>query len=607
MVQPLRLSRLFIFVLFVTAFAISPAQMSRWQLGNPSLILDLPGNPSGGGVEWHERDVYSFLTTSWSSESSDARIEVSSRYTSDTPQVLANSVATKLGGQVSNSKAIKISGQDGLQFTVGSRSGIAISGGGKGWIVIGTPKTGQGASVVSRSLSSILVERAGTARWVRRSLGGTRMHAELPFDFAEDFSRPAEGATRAYELFWDDMEITAFVQTASEGMKIDYEGSIKSYLDGESKAAGTEDFKSKRERLKLDKLTGDLLTLDFSRNKKTYRVRSFFALDSGRMLRMSINTQPSRSEQEEAADRIVRTFKVSGVSFEGFAPRQVGTEPLWVDLPRDLESKGNGLYGVFIGAFGTDVRVTPVNPSAGHNEDQLAEFITIKYQGREGIKDFKADTSRRLVDGLEARVVRASYKGKTGQKTHEVAIAIFAADAIYTIETIVGESEVEYVDRILDSVRFETRAPAGWSRQMIGESGFSALWPGKAEGQLTGQPNADVEKTLMYEMKQDGFIGNVIEIKAKSAIPSVGVLLPTFAKSIAQGMGGTYEILDQRPIDVGTSAGMHAKLSFTLNGKTLPGDIIVLRKGVHIWTLVVVYDVSTGKSVLRQALINSIK
>lgn len=581
--------------------------MSRWQLGNPSLILNLPGDPSGGGVAWHERDVYGFLTTSWSSESNDARIEVSSRYTSDNAQTLANLVATKLGGQVSNSKPLKVSGQEALQFSIGNRTGLAISGGGKGWIIVGTPKTGQGQAVINASLSSVLVERAGTPRWVRRSLGGTRMHAELPFDFAEDSSRPSETATRAFELFWNDMEITAFVQSPGEGMKIDYEGSIKRYIDGESKLAGTENFKSKRERLKIDKLTGDLLTLDLQRNKKTYRIRSFFALDSGRMLRMSINTQPDRADHEESAERIVRTFKISGVSFEGFAPRQVGSEPLWVDLPRELESKGNGLYGVFIGAFGTDVRVTPVNPANGHNEDQLAEFITIKYQGREGIKDFKADTSRRLVDGLEARVVRASYKGKTGQKTHEVAIAIFAAEAIYTIETIVGENEVEYVDRILDSVRFETRAPAGWSRQMIGESGFSALWPGKVEGKVTGQPNADVEKTLMFEIKQDGFVGNVIEIKAKTAIPPVGVLLPTFAKSIAQGMGGTYQILDQRPVEVGTSSGMHAKLSFTLNGKNLPGDIIVLRKGVHIWTLVVVYDVSTGKSVLRQALINSIK
>lgn len=607
MVQRFRRSRLIIFVFFVSLFAIAPAQMSRWQLGNPSLILDLPGSPNGGGVEWHERDAYGFLTTSWSSESNDARIEVSSRYTSDTAQALANLVATKLGGQVTNSKAIKVSGQDGLLFSIGNRSGLAISGGGRGWVVVGTPKTAQGSAVISTVFSSVLVERAGTPRWVRRSLGGTKMHAELPFDFAEDFTRPHAGTDRSYELFWNDMEITAFVQVASEGMKINYEGTVKGYIDGESKVAGTENFKSKRERLKIDKLTGDLVTLDLERNKKTYRIRSFFALDSGRLLRMSINTQPSRADHEESAERIVRTFKISGVNFEGFAPRQVGTEPLWVDLPRELESKGNGLYSAFIGPFGTDVRVTPVNPSNGHNEDQLAEFITIKYQGREGIKEFKSDTSRRLVDGLEARVVRASYKGKTGQKTHEVAIAIFAAEAIYTIETIVGENEVEYVDRILDSVRFETRAPTGWSRQMVGESGFSVLWPGKAEGQLTGQPNADVEKTLMYEIKQDGFVGNVIEIKAKTAIPAVGVLLPTFAKSIAQGMGGTYQILDQRPIEVGTSSGMHGKLSFSLNGKTLPGDIIVLRKGVHIWTLVVVYDVSSGKSVMRQALINSIK
>lgn len=607
MVSSLRFPRLFAIVFCIAAAVISFGQMGRWQLGNPSLILDLPGNPGGGGVAWHERDAYGILVTSWSSETDDARIEVSSRYTSDSAQALAGQVAAKLSLQVANGRAAKVSGQDAYRFTIGNHSGLAISGNGKAWIVLGTPKTSNGQRLIDASLTSVLVERAGNPRWVRRSLGGTRMHAELPFDFAEDFSRPVQSDRRAYELFWNDMEITAFVEAPGEGMKIDYEKSLKSYIDGESKMTNTENFKSKRERIRLDKLTGDIVTLDFDRNKKTYRVRAFFALDGSRMLRMSVNTQPSRADHEAAAERIVRTFKVSGVSFEGFAPRKVGNEPLYVDLPRDLESKGNGLYGVFIGAFGTDVRVTPINPATGHNEDQLAMMLTAKYQGRADIKEFKAETTKRLVDGLEARVVRASYKSKAGMKTHEVALAIFAAEAIYTIETIVGDNEVEYLDRILDSVRFEVSAPAGWSRQVVGESGFSLFWSKRPEAQTSPGDGVDLDKTLVFESIQDGIVNTVVEMKFKQSPPSPGILLPTFAKSLAGGMGATHEILDQRPIEVGSSSGVHAKLNFTMGGKTLPGDMIVLRKGLYLWTLAVVYDPSTGKSVHRQALVNSIR
>ncbi len=581
--------------------------MSRWQLGSPSLILDLPGNPSGGGVGWHDRNQYSFLPSSWSSESESARLEVSRVFSTETAQVLANQVATRLGSQVSNPRPSRISGQDALRFTVGNRSGLVIVGEGTAWIVIGTPKASAGQAEVDTSLDSVLVERGGTPRWVRRSLGGTRMHAELPFDFSEDFSRSSSPGRKPYELFWNDMEIYAYVESAQEGMRIDYEGSVKGYIEGESKLAGTQNFQSKRERIKIDKLTGDLITLDLQRHNKSYRIRSFFAVDSGRMLRMSINTQPSRADHEAAAERIVRTFKVSGVSFEGFAPRQVGAEPLWVDLPRNLESKGNGLYSVFVGPFGTDVRVTPTDPATGHNEDQLAEFITIKYQGREGIKDFKSNTTRRLVDGLEARVVRASYKSKAGLKTHEVAIAVFAADAIYTIETIVGDNEEEYLDRILDSVRFETKAPSGWTRQTIGESGFSIFWPGKAESQTSPGDGRDVEKTLTYQTIQEGYIGTVVEIKAKDKLPELGVLLPQFARSLADGFQGTSQILSQRPIQVGTSSGLYSKLNFGLNGKNLPGDMMLIRKGLYVWTLIVIYDQSAGKSVYRQAFVNSVK
>src|SRR5688572_21516674 len=71
-------------------------QGSRWQLGNPSLIIDMPGEASSGGVSWH--DTVAIFPTSWSSESNDLRVEVGESYSSDKPQALATKLAAKLGG-----------------------------------------------------------------------------------------------------------------------------------------------------------------------------------------------------------------------------------------------------------------------------------------------------------------------------------------------------------------------------------------------------------------------------------------------------------------------------------------------------------------------------
>lgn len=593
--------------LFVAALA--PAQLSRWQLGNPSLILDLPGDPGGGGVLWHERDIYGVLVSSWSSESADARVEVATYYTSETPQALANKVAAKLGATATGGQAGKVSGQDAYGFSVGNRSGLAISGGGKGWVILATPKSGNAPTVIREIMTSVIVERAGSPRWVRRSLGGTKMHAELPFDLADDTSGRGNERRRSFELHWNDIAVSAFVESAGQDMRIDLEGSIKTYIDGESKLPGTQDFKSKRQKYKLDRLSGEVVTLDLKQGTKVYRKRAFFALDSGQMLRMTITTRPDRADHETSAERIWGSFKVSGVNFNGFESRQIGSEPLFIDLQKAPESKGNGVYSSFMGAYGVDIRVTPINPSTGHNEDQLAMMLSAKYQGRPDVKDFKVETTRRLIDGLEARMVRASYKGKVEGfgRTNEVGLAIFTADAIYVVEAIVGDNEIEYLERIFDSVRYEARPPAGWNRRQIGDAGFSLFWSGDAKADVRPGTTPDMLSTSTFAINQDAFLGTVVEMKFKSAPPQPGLLLPVFAKALAEGMKAEYKILEQRPIDIGDASGITAKLSFNIGGVNRPGDMIVLRKGDFIWTLVIAYDPAKGTSIYRQALVTSLR
>jgi hypothetical protein len=64
-----------------TTQAPQTAAFSRWALGRPSLLVDMPGDPSGGGVAWAEKPLYSIFPNSWSAEGGGVRIEVARIYT----------------------------------------------------------------------------------------------------------------------------------------------------------------------------------------------------------------------------------------------------------------------------------------------------------------------------------------------------------------------------------------------------------------------------------------------------------------------------------------------------------------------------------------------
>jgi hypothetical protein len=170
------------------------------------------------------------------------------------------------------------------------------------------------------------------------------------------------------------------------------------------------------------------------------------------------------------------------------------------------------------------------------------------------------------------------------------------------------EDSAEYVDRILDSARLDIPPPFGWQRWQVGESGVVALWPSKPDVQIDKGSSGTLDQILAITLIETGFVAAVTELKWPKDVPSEGMYVRTLLKQACEAMGMEWEITEQRPFVIGRDEGLYASLKLSQNGKTLPGDFIIVNRGQYMWTMFTVYDASrAGIAVKRQALINSIR
>lgn len=590
--------RLSVFLLAFLSVAPASAQLSRWQLGNPSLILDLPADPNGGGVPWHDSGL-SLLPTSWRAESDDLRVEIAEAYTGLDQAALSG----KLGGTPSSPQALKISGFPATLFNVGSKQCALIVAPGRTWAVVSTPKTSAGAALAGKIMSSIVVERSGEKRWVQRSLGGTRMNATIPFELADD-PFDTTSSRRTYELHFDDFGVKASVSRAAEGMKVDFGKTIQSTIDDEKNAPGTKEFKAERLKIKRDQLEGELVSMTFTRGR-SYKRSVFFAMDEGALLRITLDGRSDNPSHADYMSRIIDSLRISSVNFTNFAPRQVGSEGVWFDLPKDLEKIDANNYNAYAGAFQINVRVTPV--SGPQNPDQLLDFLEAKFKMAKDARDFKSERSSRQINGLEAKVLKTGYKGKgRADQTMQYGLVIYMPDRVIVAEMICEEQQKAYLERIIDTARAEIATPAGWSRIMAGDSGLTMLAP---KVQLTRPAgDAEIESEVNFNVQADGLMAMVVEFKYKGdPKPSSAAAMQIF-KTLEKTIDSTGKIVSQQPIEIGNHTGLRLGVEYQrAEGKAL-GDIVVLRRGKYLWTFMSVCNPDKSEAMkLRSVLLNSLQ
>ncbi|MEI7984751.1 MAG: hypothetical protein WCI55_03910 [Armatimonadota bacterium] len=599
-------------LLILGVVASSNAQVSRWRLGGPALLIDMPGSPSVGGVAWHQSNPYNYLPTSWSASSDDATIEVSSEYGEKELTVKAGEVAKALGGTFSNSANGKISNCPSLYFNVGNRSGLVIRDSYRLWIVVGTAKTQAGAKIVNQCLSSISVERSGAQRWVRRNLGKTKMNAPLPFELSLDDRKDDPEKRTSYELFYDGLEVTSFVESAADGKVFKYENTMRDYPNGEKEIPGTENFTSKRTKVKGNGYSGDLFELQFKRGNKEYFIKTTYIGDERRISKVSVIGNPGNAKHVEQAAKIMDGLMVSDANFDGLESRQVGTEGIWIDFPKDLErDKAGGTsfrqYGYLVGNYGADVRIVDKTPGTGDNPDQLLDFMEIKFKNEaKDAKDISTDRSRTTVNGLEAKTLKMVYK-RSGQETLRYGMAIFGPDKNYVIELIGYGSQKPLFERILDTVEVRIPATNGWKMTPVGESGISMLAPATIKFTKGPASEAGADSLITGLVAEGNVYGLITEVHYSGTAPSTGSQIQNMAKTLFGVMKVDYAIEEQRPFEVGGSSGIRAIAKASQGGKDLPADLIIVRRGQYLWVMLLLSNPADRQSVMnRYSIINSL-
>ena len=116
-------------------------------------------------------------------------------------------------------------------------------------------------------------------------------------------------------------------------MAFEPEKSIQDLISGEGSRPGVKEFRSTREKFKLDARTGDLLTMDFKRGNRSYRIFKIAFIDKRSSVVAGMIIDPTRNDHQEIVQRILRGFKTTTNPVYGWKTYAIGSDGLYIDLP----------------------------------------------------------------------------------------------------------------------------------------------------------------------------------------------------------------------------------------------------------------------------------
>jgi hypothetical protein len=358
--------------------------LSRWALGRPSLLIDMPGDPGGGGVDWAERPMYSIFPSAWSAEGSGVRIEVARIYTSKTPTELMAEVGQKIGTAMTPRGRGELSGREFVNFMNATRMAVAIGNdggvlGGASWVVVATYKDQAGQALAGAIFDSIKVEREGARHWALRSLGPTFLAAELPFELTAVTKSSDRDGTRRYESSFDGMDIRVTEETPSPGATFEKEATLKDFIDGDRNRPGVTNFTFTREKYKLDNREGDLITKNFKRGSRSYRIYEIAFIEKRGAVIASLQIDPTRADHQQTTERFLRTLKTTVNPIFGWKTYAIGKDGLYIDLPvapgAPKQQNAVTIYESITPLAMTEIRELTVGFPSAHNPDFAAKTI----------------------------------------------------------------------------------------------------------------------------------------------------------------------------------------------------------------------------------------
>ncbi len=619
-------------VLIITASAPAFGQeLSRWALGRPSLMIDMPSDPSAGGVAWAEASPYSFFPNSWSAEGGGVRVEVARVYSNKVPTNLLAELAPKMSLSGSPQSSPQISGRDVASLQTGSRIAFAIGSdggvlGGASWIVTATLKDPAARTLLDNILLSIKVEREGGRHWAIRSLGRTFLATELPFELAQMPPGRDDQSIIRYESSFDGMDVTATSQVASEGMVFDPEKSIQDLIAGESTRPGVKDFRSTREKFKLDDKTGEMLTMDFKRGSRNYRIYKIAFIDKRSSVVAGMIIDPTRTDHQDITQRILRGFKTTVNPVYGWKTYAIGSDGLYVDLPvapsPPKQQNAVTIYNSDTPLAMTEIRELEVSYPSAHDPDfsakQYFEFQTAMSPNQ---KFQLQGIDKLLIDGLEARLVRATWQNGKDTNQRQI-LTIYGYKKQWIVDTLAAKDTALYMERVIQSVRVKIGTPPTAVRQSFGAMGVSFIVGNKRlETKVTenaADPDFAREETATTRLDKN--ILAVYEMVFKAQAPPITdergkVFVDGFLRGLGQASGlqlSAYQ-RDSFAINIDGINGRHIIYDVTASnmksGSKIQLDFVMLGQDKKFWTATVVTNYEGGMAARegRAQILNSLR
>lgn len=620
--------RIAIFALIALFPVTTQAQtVSRWALGRPALSMDLPANPSAGGVAWAERSAFSIFPSSWAAESGGLRIEVARIYTSKDPAGLFVEVGSKIGSQLTARGKGKLSGRERLNYMSVDRTVLVIGPDGganaaASWVVVAIHKDSASRELAAQLLNSIKIEREGSRHWAIRSLGHTFLAAEMPFDL-----QPAEGSSAGmtqYESSFDGMDIRAQVETPEAGNVFNIESNLKSILEAEKTMPGVTEFTSSASKYKLGSREGYLVTKQFKRGYRKYQIYDIVFLEKRNAVTATIQLDPSRKDHQEIVERILRTMRDTVNSIQGWNTYAIGNSGLHVDLP--AAPKGpRQLNAVTIyeggGPLSTvEIRELQVSYPGAHDPD----FSAKQYFEMQAALDSKTryeveGIEKLLIDGFEARLVKAKWKQGDRQNFRRI-LTIFGYSTQWIIDMLATTDTELHIERVMQSVRVRVPSGANTVRQSFGTLGASIALSNRAEPKITestADPDFAREEVAMtmegtnvlavYEM--------VFKVEPGRFTKERGTF---YFNSFIGGIGKALNLQitpafrDAYPINIDGVEGMHLIFDLKspgLGNAVVQGDFIMLFQDRKLWTMTMLtnYEKGIEARINRGRILNSLR
>lgn len=625
------LGRAALFALFVFSFfsTVNSQSVTRWALGRPALLIDLPADPSAGGVAWAERSAYSIFPNNWSAEGSGVRIDVARVYTAKPPADLVADTNKRLSSSAVASGKGKVSGRNFASSSDGSRMVVAFGpddavGSAASWIVVATYRDATGKAFANNIIGSVKIEREGSRHWALRSFGPTFLASEMPFDLQAVPS--SDAGQQVYEASFDGMDIRMTTQTPEAGNVFQPEATLKSMMDEERTLPGVTEFRSSSTKYKLGNREGALITKDFKKSGRDYRVYEIAFIEKRNAVTASIQIDPKRTDHQNVTERVLRTMRDTVNAIHGWGTYAIGKQGLYIDLPAapkpPRQQNAVTIYDSETPLAMTEIRELEVGQATAHDPNFSAkQYFEMKTAIDSSTTKYEIESiDHLLIDGFEARLVRAKWKNGDRQNFRRI-LTVYGYSTQWIVDMLATTDTEAYMERVMQSVRVRVPNDAAKVRQSFGTLGASFLVTSRQEAKVTqnvGDPDFAREEVAMA---QDGpVVYAMYEMVLKQTPPPLTdergkFYFDSFLGGMGKQMGMTFTttLRDSFPVNIDGVEGRH--FIYDIKGgrigpnSVMQGDFIVLVQDKKLWTLTLLtnYDAGIDARTARGKILNSLR